>query len=134
MAHGDGRRSKKLRGRQRDAVEEIADALLDARERSGNPNSLTPAIDEEAMKKVEKEGLCNEASLDIFVQWYSFGGSEHGLTLTEILSMPTWLRRDFAYILGVMGRRRREREMLEDQIEEIRKAKRGSRRTRKGRR
>lgn len=109
--------------------------MLDARERNENPNALAPAIDEEAMKKVEREGLCSEASLDIFVNWYTFGGAEHGLTLTEILTMPTWLRKDFAYILGVMGRRRRERETLDTQIEEMKKkAKNASRRTRKGRR
>ena len=61
------------------------------------------------MERVEREGLCSESSLELFVNWYTLGGMQRGLTLTEILGMPRWLLKDFRYILGVISTTRTEK-------------------------
>lgn len=112
MALPHGRRLKKLRRRQREAVEQLADAIIDAEEKRDAEDNAPPLITQEAMDRVEREGLCREESLEVFMSWFTFGGLERGLSLTEILEMPLWLRKDFRYILSRISTRRRERKYL----------------------
>jgi hypothetical protein len=91
-----------------------------------------PKIDRDEMEKVEREGLCKEDSLDIFLTWYTFGGVNRGLSMTEILEMPLWLRKDMRFILGQMGIRRRERKAIDTaRAEDTRKEKQKSSRRRR---
>ena len=39
-------------------------------------------------------------SLDIFLTWYTWGGMNRGLNLTEIVEMPAWLMKDFRYLMS----------------------------------
>lgn len=86
----------------------MCDAILDSEERSDDDLAIA-TITREEMDKVEREGLCDDVSLDIFLTWYTFGGISRGLGLAEIVQMPLWLRKDFRYILGALGARRRDR-------------------------
>lgn len=61
----------------------------------------------------EAVGLCRDESLEIFAVWQRYGGLEKGLSLTEIVNMPAWLRRDFDTILGMLGKERRRRKALQ---------------------
>lgn len=82
------------------------------------------------MAKVDRQGLCDERNVELFIDWYTLGGVERGLSLTEIISMPTTMRKDFRYILGMMGTRRRERKHAKEVFEPPPKpgAKKGKRR------
>lgn len=85
--------------------------MLDAEESHKNDlRRMAAPITPEQLERIEKEGLCKEESLEIFATWYTFGGMDRRLSLTEILTIPAWLRRDFRYILSTMSTRRRERE------------------------
>ena len=62
----------------------------------------------------DKEGLCNAISIELYFMWQSFGGGMGAqLSLTEILAMPTWLRKDFRYIQRLIGDTRKDREASE---------------------
>ena len=59
-------------------------------------------------------GLIRAESLEIWAVWYRYGGEERGLTLTEIMNMPPWLRKDFDTIRGRLAKERRRRRALEN--------------------
>ena len=61
----------------------------------------------------ESVGLCRAESLEIFAVWQRYGGMEKGLSLTEIVNIPAWLRKDFDTILGALGKERRRRKALQ---------------------
>jgi len=57
----------------------------------------------------EREGLSNPASMAIFMRWRQFGGMEHGISLSDILTLPEWLLHDLGYIVGELEKERRRR-------------------------
>ena len=57
----------------------------------------------------EKEGLCDEANLEVFITWYAFGGAQGGISPQEANDMPSTRRRDFLYILGKLSEERKLR-------------------------
>ena len=61
------------------------------------------------MQRAEREGLQDPASLSIFLTWYQLGGPQHGITLTEAITMPAELRNDIFYLLRELHRMRRNR-------------------------
>jgi hypothetical protein len=65
------------------------------------------------MRRVEREGLCKIESLDIFYTWYVFGGMNRGLTMTEVVEMPLWLRKDIRFIMGQMSVQRHDRKNID---------------------
>jgi hypothetical protein len=68
---------------------------------------------EDELRRIEAQGLCHPSSLEIFVEWYTFGGISRGLSLQEIADMPSTLRKDFRLILSTISTRRRERENMQ---------------------
>lgn len=86
----------------------MAEAIVDAESRSDDKR-LPQILDEEQESQTPKprmQRLNNPQSLDIFASWYAFGGLSNGMTFTEIMTMPTWLRKDLLLILKVLGERR----------------------------
>lgn len=57
--------------------------------------------------------MADERHLKIFVDWYNFGGMNRGLSLSEVLTMPATMRKDFAYFLAELGRAKAARRELE---------------------
>jgi hypothetical protein len=57
----------------------------------------------EKAEREEADGLCNPESLDIFIAWYSMGGSQSPPSLTDLYSIPAWLRKDIVYIYSIIG-------------------------------
>lgn len=66
------------------------------------------------MARVERQGLCREENLYLFETWYQLGGMQHPPGLMELAAMPADLVKDLGYILGTMGRVRRERRVLRE--------------------
>lgn len=60
----------------------------------------------------ERRGLIDEANLEIFLVWWSFGGASSGISPLEAAHMPAAMRQDFAYILGVVGKERKRQKRL----------------------
>lgn len=61
-----------------------------------------------------KDGLCNPISIELYFTWQSFGGGMGAsLSLSEILAMPSWLRKDFRYLHRLIGEIRQDREASE---------------------
>jgi hypothetical protein len=56
------------------------------------------------MERAERDGLCDDSNLGLFVRWYAFGGSERGLLLSEIESMSAARIKDWSYLLRETGR------------------------------
>lgn len=117
MVHTDGWRLKKLRRRQRAWLEEIVEALVDAEEKMKQQAEGYETIDETAVAKADLRGLCDERSVSIFMEWYMFGGKERGISLSELLEMPAWLRKDFRYIFGEISFSRQARKRMESLFE-----------------
>lgn len=90
---------KKRRARHREIVEETLERLV------GSDDEGTGIYEES-----DYDGLIDEAHLDLFVQWYAFGGIQRGLSPLEILALPPALATDFLYLLGVLGRLRGEQD------------------------
>ena len=106
MVDPAGRELKKLRRRQRELVHDTLDAILDGEDRDEDaPEWIT----EEDLARAEREGLIDGAHLDLFVTWYFFGGPQHGLSPMEAAAMPAAMRRDFVFLLGKLGEKRRRR-------------------------
>lgn len=106
MGGPDGRQLKKLRRRQRELIHDTLDAILDGEDRDEDaPEWIT----EEDLARAEREGLIDPAHLDLFVTWYFFGGPQRGLSPQEIADMPAAMRRDFVFLLGKLGQKRRRR-------------------------
>ena len=61
------------------------------------------------MAKVERQGLCREENLYLFETWYQLGGMQRPPSLMELAQMPADVVKDLGYILGTLGRVRRER-------------------------
>ena len=66
-------------------------------------------ITREDLQRAEREGLQDPASLSIFLTWYQLGGPQHGITLTEAVTMSAELRNDIFYLLRELHRMRRNR-------------------------
>jgi len=64
------------------------------------------------MLRRSMEGLCDEAHLDLFVQWYALGGAQRGIGLAEMLELPPALVQDFLWLLKELGRFRHEARAL----------------------
>jgi hypothetical protein len=45
----------------------------------------------------------------IFMRWRQFGGLEHGISLSDILTLPEWLLHDLGYIVGQLEKERSRR-------------------------
>lgn len=71
-------------------------------------------ISTEDLKAAERKGLLDEANLEIFLTWWSFGGSQHGITPMQAAEMPTAMRQDFSYILEEISRERERQKRLEE--------------------
>jgi hypothetical protein len=56
-------------------------------------------------------------SLDLFMNWYTMGGMNRGITLTELAEMPAWLLRDFKYLLGKFNTIKRDKENYKKMVE-----------------
>lgn len=67
----------------------------------------TEILDDEAMAQAERRGLIDEANLHLFLLWYTTGGMNRGLTITELTTMPAALVIDFLYCLGRMSKLRK---------------------------
>jgi hypothetical protein len=92
------------------------EALVDAgREDSGDTDILQQLDDFK-----EDLGLCSMRSLDIFVNWYVWGGMTRGLSLTEIIEMPAWLLKDFRYLMQKYTSMKKEREEFDALVKEQR--------------
>lgn len=76
-------------------------------------------ITQEELDAKEREGLCDLRSVEIFFTWRAFGGMASNLSLTEILAMPSWLRRDFLFLSKLIGRMREDRTESDAFFEEI---------------
>jgi hypothetical protein len=68
-------------------------------------------LDQERLDR-EKDGLCDEANLEVFITWYAFGGAQGGISPMEAAAMPSDLRRDFLYILGRLSDERKRKKKL----------------------
>lgn len=88
-------------------VRGIVDVELEDDDKPKPPKSLDQ-LDKELLEK-EKDGLCDEAHLDVFITWYAFGGAQGGLTPMEAAAMPAAMRKDFLYILGRLSEERKAR-------------------------
>jgi hypothetical protein len=66
------------------------------------------------MARVERQGLCREENLYLFETWYRLGGMQRPPSLMELAEMPAALVKDLGYILGTLGRVRRERKTLRE--------------------
>ena len=75
------------------------------------------SLDEEVLNQSDREGLTDFSNLDIFLLWYQMGGSEHGLSISEISTMSASMVKDFLYLLGKLGKKkkklRKEKERME---------------------
>lgn len=76
-------------------------------------------ITQEELDAKEREGLCDLRSVEIFFTWRAFGGMAANLSLTEILAMPSWLRRDFLFLSKLIGSMRDDRSESEAFFDEI---------------
>ena len=65
------------------------------------------------LAEAERKGLLDEANLEIFITWWSFGGAQQGISPMQAAEMPAAMRQDFGYILEEIRRERRRREALE---------------------
>lgn len=67
------------------------------------------------MQAEERKGLLDEANLEIFLTWWSFGGAQHGISPMEAAAMPASMRQDFNTLLAEVNRERKRQEWLESQ-------------------
>lgn len=58
------------------------------------------------LEKEKLDGLCNQASRELFLTWYMFGGLQRGFSLDEVLNAPAWLLQDFAFFISYTGKER----------------------------
>lgn len=96
-----GRSVKKLRSRQRERVTDVLTAIV--RSENEQKNGTTPTIDQEDWERIEKEGLIHDANLNLFLTWYLFGGTERGISLSELMTLPADVIADFTYIFRRLG-------------------------------
>lgn len=55
----------------------------------------------------------DEANLEIFLTWWSFGGAQNGLTPIQAAEMPAAMRKDFSYLLEAIRMERKRQKHLE---------------------
>lgn len=77
-------------------------------------------LDEETLNQSEREGLTDFANLDIFLLWYQMGGSEHGLSISEISTMSASMVKDFLYLLGKLSKKKKKLRKEKERMEKIR--------------
>lgn len=75
-----------------------------------------PPISRKDLAEAERKGLLDEANLEIFMTWWSFGGAQQGISPMQAAEMPAAMRQDFAYILEEIRRERRRQESLEKKV------------------
>jgi hypothetical protein len=75
-----------------------------------------PPLTKKDLAEAEKKGLLDEANLEIFMTWWSFGGPQQGISPMQAAQMPAAMRQDFAYILEEVRRERRRQETLGKKI------------------
>jgi len=115
VARTDLRGCQKKRGRQRRLVRQIAKRLVEAESKAKEKeeNSLGGSISINDLAAADKKGLIDEANLEIFLTWWSFGGAQHGLTPMQAAEMPAAMRTDFSFILETISLERRRQEKRE---------------------
>lgn len=102
MAQVHGRNSKKLRSRQRERIDETLTAIVRAEE-AAKEGKGKAALVEDDWEHIQLQGLVNPNSFDLFLTWYAFGGTERGISLTELIALPADIIKDFQYILGQLS-------------------------------
>lgn len=75
-----------------------------------------PPISRKELADAERKGLLDEANLEIFMVWWSFGGAQQGISPMQAAEMPAAMRQDFAYILEEIRKERRRQEALEKKV------------------
>lgn len=78
------------------------------------------SLDEEVLNKSDREGLTDFANLDIFLLWYQMGGSEHGLSISEISTMSASMVKDFLYLLGKLSKKKKKLRKEKERMDKIR--------------
>jgi len=64
-------------------------------------------ISEADLAAAEREGLHDEAHLDLFVTWLALGGPQRGLSPLEVAAMPAGMVQDWLYLTRKLGEARR---------------------------
>ena len=81
-------------------------------------------LDEEKLRaegdRAEREGLTNFANLNLFLLWYQMGGSEHGLSLSELAKAPASMIKDFLYLLGRLSKKKKKLRKEKERIDKAR--------------
>jgi hypothetical protein len=93
----------------------VAGELRAKQEAKDGPLPLPPITPKE-LAEAERKGLLDEANLEIFMTWWSFGGAQQGISPMQAAEMPAAMRQDFAYILEEIRRERRRQESLEKKV------------------
>lgn len=70
-------------------------------------NGLDDRKLEEEGARAEREGLTDFANLNLFLLWYQMGGSEHGLSLSELAKAPGSMVKDFLFLLGRLSKKKK---------------------------
>lgn len=78
------------------------------------------SLDEDVLNKSDREGLTDFANLDIFLLWYQMGGSEHGLSISEISTMSASMVKDFLYLLGKLSKKKKKLRKEKERMDKIR--------------
>lgn len=86
---------------------------MEAEQQAKDTSDLGGFISIDDLEQAEWKGLLDEANLEIFLTWWSFGGSQHGITPMQAAEMPTTMRQDFSYMLEEIGRERSRQGKLE---------------------
>lgn len=93
----------------------MAGELRSKKEIKEGPLPESP-ISRKELAEAERKGLLDEANLEIFMTWWSFGGAQQGISPMQAAEMPAAMRQDFAYILEEIRRERRRQESLEKKV------------------
>jgi hypothetical protein len=118
VARGHQRRCQKKRSQQRTLVKKIARTIITAeleaeREAKEKGKGKATHLKPDDLLEAESKGLVDEANVEIFLTWWSFGGAQHGLTPMQAAEMPAAMRKDFGYLLEEISRERKRQKHLE---------------------
>jgi len=78
------------------------------------------SLDEDVLNQSDREGLTDFSNLDIFLLWYQMGGSEHGLSISEISTMSASMVKDFLYLLGKLSKKKKKFRKQKERMDKIR--------------
>lgn len=76
-------------------------------------------LDENELKKADREGLTDFSNLDYFLLWYQLGGSERGLSPMEIAEMPAGMIKDFLFLLGRLSKKKKTLRKAKDRKKKL---------------